>query len=55
MYKHSVILSLTLILFGPSIKAHDDVINAATMKDQNRNQAQDSKENIRDKRYHGDA
>ncbi len=53
--KDPVVLSMIMVMIGLLVKAHDDVINAAAMKNQNHYQGDDSKENIGDERNDRDA
>jgi hypothetical protein len=46
---------MTHVFISLGVKAHDDVINAFPMKDQNHNEAQDPKESIDDQWYYVDA
>jgi len=48
MGKDAVVLAVLKIAIYPSIKAHDDVINTASMKYQNDDEPQNPKENIGD-------
>ena len=54
MHKYPVVMPMPQISAGLGLKAHDDMVDAATMKHQDNYHSQQAEKNIRHEGYEGD-